>query len=104
MQHKKPTPLEMAFKKPYASESCITVGKVLADGSERSEYEIRKLTNLTEHDMVTALINLEKRAGIVESRPLITTDYIKKGTTIPIVYKFKKKYLNELKKNSEYLK
>ncbi len=104
MQYKKPSPLEMAFKKPYASDSCIVIGKVLADGSERSEYEIRKLTKLSERDMVTALINLEKRAGIVESRPLITTDYIKKGTTIPIVYKFKKKYLNELKKNSEYLK
>lgn len=98
MQYKKPGPLELAFKKPYTSDSCIAVGKVLADGSERSEYEIQKLTNLSERDMVTALINLEKRAGVVESRPLITTDYIKKGTTIPTVYKFKKKYLMKYRK------
>ncbi len=100
MRYKKPNPLELAFKKPYASDSCIAVGKVLADGSERSEYEIQKLTKLSERDMVTALINLEKRAGVVQSRPLITTDYIEKGTTIPIVYKFKKEHLNKI---SQYL-
>jgi hypothetical protein len=104
MQYKKPTPLEMAFKKPYASDSCITIGKILADGYEHSQEEILKLTKLSEGDLVSGLINLEKRAKVVTSRPLLTSDYVKKDQVIPIVYQFKKKYLDELRANkTEYL-
>lgn len=104
MQYKKPTPLEMAFKKPYASDSCIAIGKVLADGFEHSQDEIRKLTRLSEGDMVSGLINLEKRAKIVKSRPLLTSDYVERDQLIPVVYKFKKKYLEQIQENkAEYL-
>jgi hypothetical protein len=104
MQHKKPTPLEIAFKKPYASDSCIAIGKVLADGYEHSQDEILQLTKLSEGDLVSGLINLEKRAKVVESRPLLTSDYVKKNQVIPIVYQFKKKYLGKIQANkTEYL-
>ena len=103
MQYKKPTPLEMAFKKPYASDSCIAIGKVLADGSEHSQDEIRKLTKLSEGDLVSGLINLEKRAKIVKSRPLLTSDYVEKNQIIPVVYMLRKKYLEPIREKAEYL-
>jgi hypothetical protein len=104
MSTKKPDPLELAFKKPYASDSCIAIGKILADGYEHSQEEILKLTKLSEGELVSGLINLEKRVGVVGSRPLITSDYVKKDQVIPIVYRLKKKYLEKLQeKKTEYL-
>ncbi|MEM3065627.1 MAG: hypothetical protein QW177_09725 [Candidatus Nitrosotenuis sp.] len=104
MSTRKPDPLELAFKKPYASDSCIAIGKVLADGYEHSQDEILKLTKLSEGEIVSGLINLEKRAKVVSSRPLITSDYVKKNQVIPIVYQFKRKYLERLQKNkNDYL-
>jgi len=104
MRYKKPSPLDLALKKPYASEPCIAIAKVLSDGSERSQDEIGKLTELRERDVVSGLINLEKRAKVVMSRPLIKSDYVKKGEEVLVVYKFRPKYLQELqKKQDKYL-
>ena len=107
MSTKKPDPLELAFKKPYASESCITIGRILAEDkdTEYSQDELRKITHLSKYKIVSGLINLEKTAKVIESRPLVTSDYVQKGKEIPIVYKLKKKYFTKLQKDrNEYFR
>lgn len=106
MSTKKPDPLEMAFKKPYASESCITIGKILAKDydKEYSQDDLRRITRLSKYNLVSGLLNLEK-TNVLESRPLVTSDYVQKGTEIPIVYRLKKKYFVKLQKDiDEYFK
>lgn len=107
MSTRKLDPLELAFKKPHASESCITIGKILAKDydAEYSQDELRKMTHLSKYELVAGLINLEKIAKVIESRPLITSDYVQKGQEIPIVYKLKKKYFVKLQKEKgEYFR
>jgi hypothetical protein len=84
--------LEMAFRKPYASDVCEVLGKLFA--KDNAGYDIRALKELTEADegaIWLAIDRLKNEYRVLETFPEFPKEKPAPGAEVRVPYKFRVK-------------
>lgn len=92
--------IEIAFKKPYASDACVALGKLFAKDNSGYDFQTtRKLINYDEASTWLAIDRLKNDLHVLETFPEIPEEKPKPGTKVTIPYKFRVKpeYESQLK-------
>jgi hypothetical protein len=90
----------VAFKKPYASDACIELGKLFAmDNSGYDFQTIKKRIVYDDASIWLAIDRLKNDLHILETFPVIPKEKLEPGSKITIPYKFrvKSEYESQLK-------
>jgi hypothetical protein len=92
--------IELAFKKPYASDACIAMGKAFA--KDNSGYDFQTLKNLIKYDDASAWFAIDRLKNdlhILETFPEKPAKKLGPGEKVTIHYKFRVKpeYESKLK-------
>ncbi len=97
--------IEIAFKKPYASDACIALGKLFA--KDNSGYDFKTIRKLTGYDDASTWLAIDRLANdlhVLETFPEMPKQKPRPGEKVTIPYKFRVKseyepQLNNLNRN-----
>ncbi len=84
--------IEVAFKKPYASDACIALGKLFT--KDNSGYDFQTIKKLIGYDDASTWLAIDRLANdlhVVETFPEMPKQKLRPGEKVTIPYKFRVK-------------